>query len=547
MKRYLPSLGYASFLLLLMLSVAAASPAVQAGSQPQAEEPESEMEAPQVEPAETPVEDKVIEETDAAKESSEVTDAVESAAEEAPAEEMAEASEKASKPKRDPSSVYVIPIEGPIATPVLYILRRGLKQAIDEGIDAVVLDMNTPGGRMDVMLEMMEMLDRFEGETITYVNVDAISAGSFIASATDEIYFAPKSQIGAAAVVQGTGEDVPDTMKQKINSYLLAKVRNYTSKYPYRGQVIRAMMDVDYVLTIDGEVIKPKGELLTLTADEAMQEFGNPPQPLLGAGIVDDMDELLDTKFGADNYSLESFEITWSETLAQYMDAIAPVLLGIGFLLLMIEFKTPGFGVPGITGICLLVIVFVSNYVAGLAGHEPIIFFMFGIILLGVELFVLPGTMVPAILGLILILGSLVWSMADYWPGGGESGGFDTDALWGAVFKLTMGLIIAVGGAVAVWRFLPKSFLWDKMILSGGVAPADRVTSGGGSSLNTGSDLPAVGTHGVAATDLHPAGEVEIEGKRYQATLGVGSLERGDPIIVTGYKNFALLVGRTES
>ena len=73
--------------------------------------------------------------------------------------------------------VYVIPIEGAISKPNLFILRRGLKEAISNEVEMVVLDMDTPGGRVDICLEMMEMLDRFEGLTATYVNEDAISAG----------------------------------------------------------------------------------------------------------------------------------------------------------------------------------------------------------------------------------------------------------------------------------------------------------------------------------------------------------------------------------
>jgi membrane-bound serine protease (ClpP class) len=75
------------------------------------------------------------------------------------------------------SSVVVIPINEAIDKANLFILRRALKQAISDQVDCVVLDMDTPGGRLDVTLEMMEMLARFEGETATYVNVDAISAG----------------------------------------------------------------------------------------------------------------------------------------------------------------------------------------------------------------------------------------------------------------------------------------------------------------------------------------------------------------------------------
>ena len=87
-----------------------------------------------------------------------------------------------------PKLVYVIPIGEAINQPNLFVLRRGLKEAIRKA-DMVILDMDTPGGRLDICLRNDEMLDYFEGATATYINQDAISAGAFIASACDKIYF----------------------------------------------------------------------------------------------------------------------------------------------------------------------------------------------------------------------------------------------------------------------------------------------------------------------------------------------------------------------
>jgi membrane-bound serine protease (ClpP class) len=156
--------------------------------------------------------------------------------------------------------VYVVPIKGEIATPVLYILRRGLKEAIERKADVVVLDMKTPGGALDVTFDIMEALAKFPGTTITFVNDEAMSAGSFISATTDEIWFAPLGKIGAAAPVTSSGQDVDKTMKMKIVSYLKAEVRAISAgKGRYRAEVISAMIDDNYVLKIDGKVLKEKG------------------------------------------------------------------------------------------------------------------------------------------------------------------------------------------------------------------------------------------------------------------------------------------------
>ncbi|HPG17147.1 MAG TPA: hypothetical protein PK392_04945, partial [Opitutaceae bacterium] len=265
-----------------------------------------------------------------------------------------------SAPAKRPD-VVVIPIREQIATPALYIVRRGLKEAIEQKADVVIFDMKTPGGALDVTKDIMEAIRKFPGLTLTYVNDEAISAGSIIAASTDDIWLAPLGKIGAAAPVSATGQDIEKTMKGKVVSYLLADVRGICQAKgkPERGQVISAMIDEEFELKIGEKVIKAKGaHPLTLTAAEAMETYGEPPQPLLGAGIAKDIDDLLTQKYGAGNYNLKRLDANWSEQLAVWLNAIAPILLGLGLLALFIEFKTPGFGIFGISGITLLVIVF---------------------------------------------------------------------------------------------------------------------------------------------------------------------------------------------
>jgi len=435
--------------------------------------------------------------------------------------------------------VYVIPITDAISTPNLYILRRGLKEAIANDVGMVILDMDTPGGRVDITLDMMEMLDRFDGITATYVNDDAISAGSFIAAATQEIYFSPRGKMGASAVIQGTGEDVAETAKQKIESYLRANIRVMTAEYPYRSDVVRAMLDADFELKIDDEVLKPAGELLTLTATEAVKEYGDPPHKLLGEGIYDSIEELLDARFGAGNYEIRDFELTYSEEIAKWMNTIAPVLMGLGALLLFLEFKTPGFGIFGISGLVLLGIFFASHYVAGLAGNEAIFFFLLGVLLVLVELFFFPGTVVFALSGLALMFGSLLWTMVDYWPANedGEGVGLTPEMFAEPLVQLIYAISIAFGGILLVGRFFKGSWFERQLVLE---------TAVGGDSQTIRevreSKLPKVGSEGVALTPMHPGGRVEIKGQRYEAHCAVGMIERGATVRVVSSNDFDLIV-----
>jgi membrane-bound serine protease (ClpP class) len=438
--------------------------------------------------------------------------------------------------------VVVIPVREQVDSPLLFIIRRGLKEAIEDHADVVVLDMKTPGGALDVTFEIMEALAKFPGTTVTFVNSEALSAGAFIAATTQEIWFPLAGVVGSVAPVLSTGGDIDVTMRQKVVSYLKARVRATTEGKGYRGQVISAMIDSDYELKIDDKVVKGKGELLSLTAKEASETHGDPPQPLLAAGIAKSVDDLLTQKFGAGHYTVKTLEVTWSERLAVFLKALSPILLGLGLLALYIEFKTPGFGVFGIVGIACLAIVFVSNFVAGLSGHEPMLAFGLGLVLVFIELFFFPGFVVFALAGLVLMMGALIWSMADIWPN--QPVTFNNDLLLSPVRDLSLGILIAVGLALALARFIPKGWFFSRLAVTrAGAGPAQM--AGVAPELGV-SAATLVGRVATAATGLYPSGQVEIDGRRYEARLEVGAAPAGTRVVVRRKTDFGLIVDRDE-
>ena len=447
----------------------------------------------------------------------------------APAQEAEIAQQPTGKQK-----VIIIPVRDQIAPPALYILRRGLKTAIEEGADTVILDMETPGGRLDVTFDMLKAIEKFPGKVVTYINTEAISAGALISAGTSEIYFAPTAIIGAAAPVSGGGQDIDETMKQKIVSYLKARVRAMSGEEVNRAQAISAMIDADYELKIGDEVLKPKGELLTLTASEAMKEYGDPARPLLGAGIEPTIEALMDTMFGKGNYTATILEVSWSEKIAQYLTTLAPILLAIGLVLIFIEFKTPGFGFFGIGGGIMLAIVFFGHSAAGLSGHEPAIFFFIGFALVMIDLFIIPGFFVLALPGALLMLGSLLWGMSDIWPD--QPIKLDSEFL----FRPLLNLITGLGGAILIFalllRYLPSGGLWGKMVLDSAIAGESTLSS------TARSEPSLIGAQGHAVTALFPSGQIEIKGKRYDARLALGDVQPGTVVRVVSVGEFDLKV-----
>jgi membrane-bound serine protease (ClpP class) len=196
--------------------------------------------------------------------------------------------------------VYIVPIRDNIMPPLVYVVRRGVKEAMAANADLLVLDMKTDGGRVDVTEEIIQIISQFKGRTVTYVNNRAFSAGAFIAVATQEIYMAPQSVIGAAAPVMmspgGVGTDnLPDTMEINMTSAIRALVRVQAEKNGHNVDVIEAMIDKTRELKMDDEVLNKAGNILTLTDRQAAKEYGNPPKALLSSGTEESLDSLLAT------------------------------------------------------------------------------------------------------------------------------------------------------------------------------------------------------------------------------------------------------------
>lgn len=441
---------------------------------------------------------------------------------------------------------YVIPVRDQIGPPILDILRRGMKQAISTEVDLIILDMDTPGGELGVTLEIMqEILDSAEswgGKVLTYVNKEAISAGAYIAIATQEIAFAPFSQIGAAEAVSGGGGEIDPSMKRKINSYLKAKIRNFSTPYKYRSLVMAAMMDANTSLIIEGEplkaadgsLIKNPGELLTLTGEEAVKTYGEPPEPLLGIGVFENIEGMLDQRWGKESYRIIRMEINWAEEIGLWLNGIAPLLLSVGLVLLFIEFKTPGFGVFGILGIGFILVFFGSKYVAGLAGQEEILLFLIGFCLVLLEIFLAPGLFLPAVLGLVLMLGSLLWAMIDIWPG--QEIDWSIASFRVPLLELAQSLAMAFGLGFLAMKIIAKTPIAKSMIL--------QTSSGGNFSNDWNVDI---NQSGVTLTELYPVGKVEINGKTYEARSSIGKIEKGETVKVIKKSGYELLVEKEAS
>jgi len=408
-------------------------------------------------------------------------------------------------PTRGSGKVYILPIRENIMPPLVYVVRRGVKEAMEASADALIIDMNTDGGRVDVTEEIIGIISKFKGPTFTYVNDRAFSAGAFISVATQKIYMAPQSVIGAAAPIMmspgGNGvEKIPDTVEAKMTSAIRALVRTQAEKNNHNIEVIEAMIDKTKELVIDGETLNKEGNILTLTDRQAAKEYGVPPKPLLSAGTVESMDVLLE-KLGYANAQRIEIKPTGTEQLGIWINAVSPILLIIGIIGLYIEFKTPGFGLPGIVGIAAFAIYFLGGYVAGLSAASWVIVFIVGLILIMVELFVVPGTFIAGITGGVLMLVALVMGMVDTYPGAPALPSLVDLEL--PLRDLSIAVLISLAVALAIARFFPHTTMFQRLV--------SQTVSGVASVAAIEAQLSSrVGQTGVAVAPLCPGGKARF-------------------------------------
>ncbi len=437
---------------------------------------------------------------------------------------------------------YVIPIEGGIEKALLYVVRRGIRQAEAEKAGAIVLVIDTPGGQLDATDEIVRLLLRVKIPTYTFVKAQAFSAGAIIALATDYIYMAPGSVIGAATPVMlsplGGVQEMPEAMEEKAVSGVSALVRSAAQAKGHDPQLAEAMVRKEKEFVLGDDVVSPAGELLTLTNTEAEQLVGEDQKPLLSSGTVKDVDELLRV-IGRGDSSVVTIEVSSVEKIARVIASLSVLLLAGGLLGLYIEFKTPGFGLPGILGVICLMIFFWGHHIAGLAGMEDVLIFLAGVALLLVEIFVIPGFGAVGMAGVILIIFGLFSAMLPQMPSFGPFG-VTSDYLEDSFVAVAGAIVLAGVAGFLIFRHArnTRAFKW---VALDNAASRDA----GYTASEAVGDL--VGLRGTAITPLHPGGAGEFGDRRVDVVTDGEFLDAGAPIRIVSARGRRIVVERDEN
>jgi len=431
----------------------------------------------------------------------------------------------------DRPRVAVIPLKDDIDRPMLFFMRRALQEAKDEGVAAVVIDMHTPGGYVFHVQEIIARMQLLEDIPIyVYVNRDAISGGAIISLATDGIYMAPDGSIGAAAPVLAAGE-MSDQQREKYTSVLRAMVRGLANENGYREDVAMAMVDDEIEVKVGDTVVVAKGEMLMMTAQEAVTIHPPMTRPILAADVVDNIEELLSV-VEINDAIIITLEPTGAERLANFITMFAPFLIGIGIIGIYMEIKTPGFGIPGIIGITCICIFLFGHFVAGLVGMEDMALILIGLLLISIEIFVIPGFGIVGMLGLLSFFAGVFMAMVPILPNLDHAPDFIPQIsiqpfLEAAMLNTSVAIILIAVGAYLVGKYMPKMPLFDGIILQTSTSSADGYVA---SDVEENSKL--IGEEGVTMTPLHPSGIALVNKKRIDVVSDGSFIDKDEPVRV---------------
>jgi membrane-bound serine protease (ClpP class) len=363
----------------------------------------------------------------------------------------------------------------------------------------------------------------------------------------------PATTIGDCAPITYSQEG-PEMLGEKFQSPIRAKFRALAKRNGYPVKLAEAMVSMDreiFEVVTDGDkvlmdasdyedltdedkkkitskkTIVEEGELLTMHAEEAV-DLG------FSRMTVQSVEDMLD-RMGIENYEIRRVEPNWSESMVRFIGRIAPILMMIGLAALYMEMKAPGFGLPGIVGLVCLAIVFLSQYMVGLADYTELLIIGFGLVLMGIEVFVLPGFGIAGFAGIVFLAVGLILSFQGFvLP--------DPAVPW--EFGILVDNVIQVVGAFLAAFLTGLLFLAYVLprFSSARQGPFLETNLKSAHADSSETSKVKVGDRGVAMTFLRPSGKMKINGEILDVVTENEFLEKGTPVMVNAIKGNRVIV-----
>ena len=417
-----------------------------------------------------------------------------------------------------PDVVYRVPIEGTIDLGLPPFINRMIDKAESENARAIIFDINTFGGRVDAATQIKDAILGSDITTIAFINRRAISAGALISLSCEKVYMTGGGLIGAATAVDMSGKKG----SEKVISFMREEMASTAEKRGRNKEIARGMVDEELNfshLVINGDSIsvndiegRKDGKLISLTTEQAIK-YG------IADGTAETIESLMDT------LSLGSLEVAessenWSESIVRFLTnpVVASLLTTFGFLGILFELQSPGWGIPGFVGLTCLILSLSVSYIAQLATMSDMIFILVGLSLILLEMLVIPGFGIVGIGGIGFMLYGLYLLLLPEVPVGEE-------VLGQAMDGFLIGLVGAIIGILLLGKLMIRSRFWEQL-----TAPSSQKKNQGFSNSQGWEDLQ--GELAVTDTDLHPSGWINIDNQRIFVLSEGGFIEKGKEVTI---------------
>ncbi len=459
----------------------------------------------------------------------------------------------------DLKTVYVIPVSGTVDPGMAAFIKQAFSPERTPGLNALyVLEMDTFGGRVDSALEIVDtILEAPKGKTIAFVKNKAISAGALISLSCSSLFMKNHTTIGDCAPITYANEG-PKLMGEKFQSPLRAKFRALARRNGYPETLAESMVTPEmevYEVVMNGKTRYLDKQAFDDLTDTEKSKISS-KRTIVAEGELLTMDDIEARNLGfsrmsverieniLENLDIRDFEIvrvieTWSESLVRFLVSVAPILMLIGLGALYTEIQSPGFGVPGIIGILCLAIVFLNQYLVGLADYTELLIILLGIGLLSIELFVIPGFGLAGFVGIVCLIFGMILSLQDFvLPNPAMP--WQAEILIRNIVKVLGSFLGAFFIGLLFFRFiLPK---YPGKTESAYLSYSLKECRADSSEIAKAKE----GDRGIALSFLRPSGKAEIKGEPFDVISEGEFIEKGTPVVVYKIKGNRLIVRASE-
>lgn len=436
--------------------------------------------------------------------------------------------------------IFKYEMQEQIAPAIWRITKKSFEEATKIGADYIIIHMNTYGGLLDAADSIRTMILNSPIPVFVFIDNNAASAGALIAIACDSIYMRPGGSIGAATVVDQTGQPVPDKYQSFMRSTMRATAQAHGKDTIIKGndtiiswhrdpRIAEAMVDPSIFI----EGIIDTGKVLTFTTEEAIQNG-------YCEGQANNIKELLQIA-GIENYEIREYRLSAMDRIIGLL--LNPIVTGLLIMVIVggiyFELQSPGIGFPLAAAVIAAVLYFAPHYLEGLAQNWELVIFIVGLILIALEIFAIPGFGVAGVSGILLVITGLTLAMVDNVV-------FDFD------FPLAFAEIIRAFFIVITSMFLAfllSLYLGKKLFTAqafGNLALRRDLKSDEGFIGVDSKPRELVGRTGIADSVLRPSGKVVIDDEIYDAKAEFGFINKGETVKVIRYETGQIYVVKAE-